>query len=320
MTRNATIAAQARPQSGRRVGRRPTALFLKYTAMLVLRLALFVWAVYLLCVSPGALNPAESFGISHGLSFTNVVFVVVVLDALTKLLPHAKIAMGSLKQYRTFHAPTARTFTGGREALLSYVQQAIDDGTVIAVETVEGVRDSALGFVRDADVLRLLPWEEQHLTANEELRRDIGRRRLREIVPVIVFWVAANAAIAIALHELGWLSPSTAMVWMLFYFLFDMVCVVAWCPLQLFMMHNRCCTTCQIFNWDAIMAATPLIFVGGWFSLIIGALAIAVLVRWELAVARHPERFDERTNASLKCANCQDALCYLRAPLTGRDR
>ena len=309
-----------RAQSGRQAGRRPTVLFLRYCLWLGVRLVVFGYAVYLLCTDPAALNPANTFGFSHGLSFVNLVFLLTAFDALTKLLPNAKIAMGSLKQYRTFHAPTARTFTGGRDALLAYVQQAINDGTVIAVETAEGVRDSALGFVRDADVLRLLPWEDHHLTANEELRRDIGRRRLREIVPVIVFWIVANALVALVLHGLGWLNPSTAMVWMLFYFLFDMVCVVVWCPLQLFMMHNRCCTTCQIFNWDAVMAATPLVFVGGWFSLILGALAIAVLVRWELAVARHPERFDECTNASLRCANCQDALCYLREPLVGQKR
>ena len=68
------------------------------------------------------------------------------------------------------------------------------------------------------------------------------------------------------------------------------------------------------------MTVTPLLPVFCWFSelLIIGALV--VIVRWELAFVRHPERFDERTNASLQCANCRDKLCYLRKPLTPRRR
>ena len=49
-------------------------------------------------------------------------------------------------------------------------------------------------------------------------------------------------------------------------------------------------------------------------------LALVVLLRWEIAVALHPERFDERTNASLRCANCTDKLCYLRAPLRKEGR
>lgn len=48
--------------------------------------------------------------------------------------------------------------------------------------------------------------------------------------------------------------------------------------------------------------------------LLLIALASAVLVRWELAALRHPERFDERTNARLSCAQCDDKLCYLRGP------
>ncbi len=97
-----------------------------------------------------------------------------------------------------------------------------------------------------------------------------------------------------------------------------MICVVLWCPLQLVLMRNRCCTTCQIFNWDGIMTVTPLLAIGCWFSWLLIALSLFVLLRWEFAFTRHPERFDERTNASLQCANCRDKLCYLRKPLTPR--
>ena len=139
-------------------------------------------------------------------------------------------------------------------------------------------------------------------------------------MPVIAFWVVFNVAVALLLDRFGLLSDQTRLVWCLFYFLFDMVCVVLWCPLQLVLMRNRCCTTCQIFNWDGIMTVTPLLFSPCWFSVPLVLLALVVLARWELAFLRHPERFDERTNASLMCVNCADRLCALRGPLGGRAR
>jgi hypothetical protein len=141
---------------------------------------------------------------------------------------------------------------------------------------------------------------------------------MREIVPVILFWVAFSVAVGLLLDRYSLFNERTALIWTLFYFVFDMICVVLWCTLQLVLMRNRCCTTCQIFNWDGIMTVTPLLAVGCWFSWILILLATVVLVRWEFAFLRHPERFDERTNASLQCANCTDKLCYLRKPFTPR--
>ena len=80
---------------------------------------------------------------------------------------------------------------------------------------------------------------------------------------MIIFWLVFNTLIALALRHWGYLDEPELMLWSIFYFFFDVFSVVVWCPLQIFMMRNRCCTTCQIFNWDGIMAATPL-FLLGW--------------------------------------------------------
>ncbi|MBQ6585912.1 MAG: hypothetical protein IJH83_03780 [Coriobacteriales bacterium] len=137
---------------------------------------------------------------------------------------------------------------------------------------------------------------------------------------MIIFWLVFNTLIALALRHWGYLDEPELMLWSIFYFFFDVFSVVVWCPLQIFMMRNRCCTTCQIFNWDGIMAATPLFLLGGIPIWTVIGLALVVLLLWEIAVALHPERFDERTNASLRCANCTDKLCYLRAPLRKEGR
>ena len=41
----------------------------------------------------------------------------------------------------------------------------------------------------------------------------------------------------------------------------DLICILFFCPFQTWMMHNRCCTTCRIYNWDFAMMFTPLIFI-----------------------------------------------------------
>lgn len=308
---------------------KPTRLFVSYVAQLAFRLALLAWAVVLFAVSPSTLDASRTFGLQSGVDFVDVVFVFLVGDFLTKFFVRAPISSGSLKQYRRYHIPTSVTCVGGREALRAQARdmtelgrRLVAEGKVALKETREGlaVRGAsaaafARGLLNDVDFLNLFSFDEKDLEVDRSVRAVLYRDRTREIVPVIVFWTLANAVVALALAHFDLLNERTALLWSLAYFLFDMVCVVLWCPLQLFLMRNRCCTTCQIFNWDAIMVATPLVFVGGWFGRALIALALVILVRWELAAIRHPERFDERTNARLACAQCVDKLCYLREPL-----
>lgn len=308
---------------------KPTPLFVHYVVQLVARTLVLAIAVWLFAVEPTQLDITSRFGLAHGIDFVDVAFVLLTLDLLSKLRPRANIAMGSRKQYGEYHAPTPRLFPGGLRELRERAQQLVAQaparlqeairGTQQAVqETAHGVVAAGRQLVYTVDVLRVLPWPEEDLTADELLRESIRRHRMREIVPVIIFWVVFNVAVGLVLERFDVLNERTVLLWTLFYFVFDMVSVVLWCPLQLALMRNRCCTTCQIFNWDGIMTATPLFVVGGWFGWPLIAMSLFVLLRWELAFVRHPERFDERTNASLSCANCQDKLCYLRKPLTPR--
>ena len=277
---------------------------------------------------PQALDVRALFGISGGLNFVDFLFAALLFDFATKFFARAHISVGSLKQYRIYHIPTLATVRGDKEAMREYRREIVETGKAMAVEgrsalaeTYEALLERganlammASHFLQDVDFLHVFSFKEDHLTVDQQIRAILYRDRAREVVPVIIFWVVENALVAMLLLHMGWLNQQTALLWCLFYFVFDMVCVVLWCPLQLILMRNRCCTTCQIFNWDAIMVATPLLFVGGWFGWLLIALASAVLVRWELAALRHPERFDERTNARLSCAQCDDKLCYLRGP------
>ena len=310
---------------------KPTRLFVSYVVQLVFRFALLIAAVWLFATDSHALEPSRTFGVADGFDFVDFVFIALGVDFLTKFFARARISSGSLKQYRMYHIPTAVTFRGGREALHAQFREIAELGRRLAADGATAVQETYSGLLahggsiasftrrllNSVDFLNVFSFDERDLAVDRSIRVVLYRDRLHEIVPVVVFWVAFNAIVAGILAYSDALNEQTALLWSLGYFLSDMVCVVLWCPLQLLLMRNRCCTTCQIFNWDAIMVATPLVFVGGWFGWVLVALAVVILVRWELAAIRHPERFDERTNARLTCVQCVDKLCRLRKPLSG---
>lgn len=57
------------------------------------------------------------------------------------------------------------------------------------------------------------------------------------------------------------------------------------------------------------MMFSPLIFVGGFFSISLVVLALLAWFVWELCILIYPERFCEMTNAALKFSECTDKLC-----------
>ena len=101
------------------------------------------------------------------------------------------------------------------------------------------------------------------------------------------------------------------------FYVCDLICVLFWCPFRAWILKNRCCTTCPIFNWDHLMMFSPLLFIPGMFSLSLFAVAAIVFLVWEVCFVFHPERFCEDTNVALQCHNCTDRLCGGRNCRTG---
>lgn len=314
-----------------------TRLFKSYVVQLCVRLAVLAVAIALWFVDPSLLHIRGIASDPGSHVFAIVLFLFFMADFATKMTSRAKISAGSLKQYKHFQIPTPRTANMSREELREYFKSLIASGAERRAQMhfhpvdaarralkdareqlAQGASDASAAIrqtLRDVDVLRLLPFSDADLDVSQEIRASFRRRRLNEVAGVLVAWVLLNACVAMALHILGLLNQQTCVVWACFYFVFDMVCVVLWCPLQLLFMRNRCCTTCQIFNWDAIMAVTPLMFAPCWYSFALLAVAFVVLLRWEVSAFVYPERFFEETNASLSCANCRDKLCKLREPI-----
>jgi len=63
------------------------------------------------------------------------------------------------------------------------------------------------------------------------------------------------------------------------------------------------------------MMFTPLVFIKNPYTMSVFLLSLALLIRWEVGVYRHPELFSESTNACLSCVNCTEKLCWHKKQL-----
>lgn len=133
---------------------------------------------------------------------------------------------------------------------------------------------------------------------------------------VVIFWVILNGLIGV-LYFNHIIDNGILFLIALTYSVCDMICILFFCPFQQWMMKNKCCGTCRIYNWDFAMMFTPLIFIKSWFTWSLVAIALVLLIQWEVLYRLHPERFDEATNYHLACANCTEKLCSHKKALRG---
>jgi len=127
-------------------------------------------------------------------------------------------------------------------------------------------------------------------------------------------WFALNGAIG-AIYFAGWIDEGILLLICLAYSICDMICILFFCPFQTWFMKNKCCTTCRIYNWDFAMMFTPLVFIPNLYTWTLLGISLALLIYWEVTVRLHPERFMEKTNASLVCINCEEKLCHHKKQL-----
>lgn len=143
-----------------------------------------------------------------------------------------------------------------------------------------------------------------------QLYKYVQRNNLSAIW-VLLLWLSFNAIFG-ALYVLDIIETKELILLSLFYYVCDLICVVIWCPFQQFLIKNKCCVNCRIFNWGHFMMFTPMLFIRNFFTWSLFFTSVVVMLRWEITLLRHPERFWEGSNEVLKCANCQDKICQLK--------
>ena len=134
---------------------------------------------------------------------------------------------------------------------------------------------------------------------------------------VLLSWIALNALFFLA-YGLKWVNARFLVCLAGFYGVCDIVCILFFCPFQSWMMRNRCCTTCRIYNWDYLMLCTPLLGIRGPLPVSACALALLLAVRWELTYRRRRERFFVSSNNALRCDQCQEHLCRYKRAIASR--
>ena len=137
--------------------------------------------------------------------------------------------------------------------------------------------------------------------------KDYIVKTTKSAYKVFIIWTILILVIGL-LYYVGIINKKVIFMLSIFFYVCDLICVLIWCPFRL-IMKNKCCTTCRIFNWDHLMMFSPLIFIGGFYSLSLVVLSILAWLVWEICVMLYPERFWEITNDALKCTSCTDKLC-----------
>ena len=131
---------------------------------------------------------------------------------------------------------------------------------------------------------------------------------------VFLSWIILNGIIGI-LYFSGILNEEMLIIISLAYGVCDMICILFFCPFQTWIMKNKCCTTCRIYNWDFAMMFTPFVFIPHVYTWTLLGLSLILLMRWEVGLKKHPERFAKNTNAYISCAHCTEKLCQHKKQL-----
>ena len=134
---------------------------------------------------------------------------------------------------------------------------------------------------------------------------------------VMLIWLSFNAIFGI-LYLAEVIQDIDLLMLTVFYFLCDYICILFFCPFQTFIMKNKCCVNCRIYDWGHFMMFTPMLFIRNFFRWSLFFTSLVVLINWEIKYAKYPQRFWERSNKVLQCANCKDKTCQVKRRLAGR--
>ena len=164
-------------------------------------------------------------------------------------------------------------------------------------------------------IFRFFPSRLESMGCQKQFRRNY-RPRGENIEPVNQSWkrTAAAALVWIALNGIigglyftDLIDRGILILIAIAYSVCDIICILFFCPFQTWIMKNRCCASCRIYNWDFAMMFTPLVFIPSLYTYSLLGCALILLLRW----------FSTQTNLSLDCANCQEKLCSHKKQLQG---
>lgn len=155
-------------------------------------------------------------------------------------------------------------------------------------------------------------WKHRFLSEIKGFDLEVAKKHMKkmtkDIIVIAVVWILLTTIIDV-LYLTNIISYQIVIIISTIFYVCDVICIIGWCPFKTFFMHNKCCTTCRIFNWDHAMMFLPLIAIPGFWTYTLVFTSLIIVLIWELTCQMHPERFHEETNTALRCKNCKDKLC-----------
>ena len=133
---------------------------------------------------------------------------------------------------------------------------------------------------------------------------------------IMLLWLCFNAIWGM-LYLFGIMDGADLFMLTVFYFLCDYICILFFCPFQNFIMKNKCCVNCRIYDWGHFMMFTPMLFIKNFYCWSLFFTALVVLIRWEIVYAMYPERFWSGSNQTLQCSSCKDKTCQWKKAGSG---
>lgn len=164
-------------------------------------------------------------------------------------------------------------------------------------------------------ILRLIP-NKKYSAGNQKIfksnfiqaKETKIKRDYKSAIGTLIVWMLLNGIIGF-LYFKGIITPKILFYISLAYSVCDIICILWFCPFQKWIMKNRCCNTCRIYNWDFAMMFTPLIFVPNLYNYTLVGLSLIIVLIWEITYYKHPERFHSETNNFINCKNCKERMC-----------
>ena len=198
-----------------------------------------------------------------------------------------------------------------------YYGNALNDSAILSIIWIIYVVEMVLRFFPSK--IESMGCQKQfarnYIPTGKEFRKD-SMTSGKTVIFIAVIWLAFNAIFGV-LYHLGIFDRGILILISLAFGVCDMICILFFCPFQTWIMKNKCCTSCRIYNWDFAMMFTPLVFIPDIFSQSLFTLGMLLLIKWEIKAARHPEYFSEVTNKCLSCGQCQEKLCTHKRQLKG---
>ena len=202
--------------------------------------------------------------------------------------------------------------------LISYITYRIQSNAeIISIwEARRGIIIVTWAIFAIEMVMRFFPFRFESAGCQKQFQRNyiksgettISIQDNNSTVLVALIWIIFNGIIG-ALKLLDLLDDGILVLICSAFSVCDLICILFFCPFQTWLMKNKCCGTCRIYNWDYAMMFTPLFFVRRAYAWSLLALSVALLIRWEVTFFKHPEWFSEKTNEYLQCKNCSEKLC-----------